>query len=208
MPRLAGLGALRGTVCAGGRYFIDIGIPDDLARAQTELPARLHRRALFLDRDGVINVDRGWVGRREAFEFVPGALEAIRAAGDAGFHVFVVTNQSGIARGFYDEAQFAALCGWVDLQVREAGGTIDDWRHCPFHPEAPLAAYRRVSDWRKPGPGMILDLLAKWEVDPGRSLLVGDQASDLAAAAAAGVAGYLFPGGNLLEFVGPLLEAG
>ena len=206
MPRLAARGALRGTVGrGGGQYFIDIGVPADLARAQTELPARLRRRALFLDRDGVINIDHGWVGARERFTFVPGALDAIRMAVNAGFHVFVVTNQSGIARGLYDEAQFASLCAWMDDEIHAAGGTVDDLRFCPYHPEASVAAYRQTSDWRKPAPGMILDLLARWEVEPATSLLIGDQPSDLAAAASAGVPGHLFPGGNLADFVRPLL---
>ena len=210
MPRLAARGALRGTV-GGPGYFIDIGIPADLARAQAELPARLHRPALFLDRDGVINLDHGWVGTRDRFTFVPGALDAIRMATDAGLHVFVVTNQSGIARGLYDEAQFASLSAWMTDEIRAAGGTVDDLRFCPFHPEAAVPAYRQASLWRKPAPGMILDLLARWEVDPATSLLVGDQPTDLAAAAAAGVPAHLFPahlvpGGNLADFVRPLLR--
>ncbi len=204
MPALASRGALRGTVADG--YFVDIGVAADLKRAQTELPTKLHRRALFLDRDGVINLDHGWVGTRERFDFVPGALTTIRAASDAGWHVFVVTNQSGIARGLYDERQFASLCAWMTDAVRAEGGTIDDLRYCPFHPEATLEAYRRVSAWRKPGPGMLLDLLACWQIDPARCLLIGDRSSDLAAAAAAGVTAHLFPGGDdLAEFALPLL---
>ena len=203
MPKLAASGALRGTV--GDGYFIDIGIPEDLERAQTELPARLHRRALFLDRDGVINHDHGWVGTQERFEWMSGAKETIRAASDAGFHVFVVTNQSGIARGHYDEAQFAALSDWMIDEIRAAGGTVDDLRFCPHHPEAPLEAYRQVSGWRKPEPGMLLDLMKKWEIDPARSVLIGDQPTDLAAAAAAGIEGHLFEGGDLAAFARRLL---
>ena len=134
LPRLAARGALRGTV--GDGYFRDIGIPEDYARAQQEIPRMLRRRALFLDRDGVINIDHGYVGTRDRFEWMPGAREAIRAATDAGWHVFVVTNQSGVARGHYDEAAVTALHGWMIDEVRRAGGTIDDIRYCPFHPDA------------------------------------------------------------------------
>jgi D,D-heptose 1,7-bisphosphate phosphatase len=203
MPRLARQGALRGTVADG--YFIDIGIPEDFSRAQDELPNVLRRPALFLDRDGVLNVDHGWVGTRERFEWVPHAREAIALATARGWHVFVVTNQSGVARGHYDEAAVQALHAWMADEVRAAGGTIDDLRYCPFHPEAPLAQYRRDSDWRKPAPGMILDLMRAWRLDPARCVLVGDNPSDVAAATAAGIAGHLFPGGDLAEFVTPLL---
>lgn len=207
MPALAAGGALRATAADG--YFIDIGVPADLARAGGEVPRRIkQRRALFLDRDGVINIDRGWVGTRERFAFMPGALRAIRQAVDSGWHVFVVTNQSGIARGLYDEAQFAALCDWMVDEIRGAGGTIDDLRYCPFHPEAPSPAYRRASDWRKPAPGMLLDLLACWQLDPSRCIMIGDQPSDLAAAAAAGMPAHMFQGGDLAEFVAPLLTCG
>ena len=203
MPRLAAAGALRGTVGEG--YFIDIGVPEDFARAQTEVPARMRRPALFLDRDGVLNHDHGWVGTRERFEFIPGARQAIRAAVDAGWHVFVVTNQSGIARGLYDEAQFAALSAWMIDEIRAEGGNVDDLRYCPYHPEAPLDAYRLVSAWRKPEAGMLLDLLAKWDVDPARSILVGDQASDLKAAATAGIPAHLFGGGDLDAFLSTVM---
>jgi len=203
LPRLAAEGRLRCTEADG--YFVDIGVPESLAQADRELAGQLRRPALFLDRDGVLNVDHGWVGTRDRWEWVPGALDAIRLATEAGWHVFVVTNQSGVARGHYGEADVSALHAWVAEQARVAGGTVDDVRYCPYHPEAPVAAYRRASDWRKPAPGMILDLLRAWEVDAGRAVLVGDQASDLEAAKAAGVAAHLFEGGDLAQVVGPLL---
>jgi D,D-heptose 1,7-bisphosphate phosphatase len=195
LPALAERGALRGTPANG--YFIDIGIPEDLARARAELASHLSRPALFLDRDGVINRDHGWVGTRERFEWMPGAIEAIRAASDDGWHVFVVTNQSGVARGHYDEAAVAALHGWMVEQIRRQGGNVDDIRYCPFHPEAPLERYRQAHGWRKPEPGMILDLIACWGLDRRRCVLVGDQETDLAAAAAAGIAARRFTGGDV-----------
>lgn len=205
MPRLASRGVLRGTVAEG--YFRDIGIPEDLARAHTELPVVLRRRALFLDRDGVINVDHGYVGSRERFEWMPGAREAIRAATDAGWHVFVVTNQSGIARGRYTEADMQALHAWMTEEIRRAGGTLDDLRFCPFLADAAIADYRHPAHpWRKPAPGMLLDLIRVWNIDLAGSVLIGDQDTDLQAAAAAGVMARKFAGGNLLDAVLPVLQ--
>lgn len=208
-PDWAGLvarGVLR-TIAADG-WFVDLGSATDRARARRELPGRCHRKALLLDRDGTINIDHGYVGSRARFEWMAGAREAVRLASSRGWHVFVVTNQSGIARGRYDEAALAELHAWMADEIRAAGGTIDDIRYCPYHPEAVLPQWRRVSDWRKPAPGMLLDLVRCWELAPAHCLLVGDQSTDMQAAAAAGMAGHLFPGGNLAEFVAPLLEAG
>lgn len=204
LPGLAAAGLLRATACDG--WFIDIGIPTDLARAQAELPRRLHRPALFLDRDGVCNHDHGWVGTRDRFQWIDGAPDAIAEATRRGWHVFVVTNQSGVARGFYSEADVNALLRWMGDEVMRAGGTIDDARFCPFHPDAARPAYRRASTWRKPSPGMLLDLLRAWNLDPARCLMVGDQETDMQAARAAGVPGHRFGGGNLHDFVTPLLE--
>ena len=205
LPALAAEGALRGT-CGSG-FFIDIGIPEDLERARHELAGVCTRPALFLDRDGVLNHDHGYVGFRDRFEWIDGALKTIRLATSLGWHVFVVTNQAGIARGLYTEDDARALLAWVADQARLHGGTIDDWRFCPYHPEGSVPAYRRSSDWRKPAPGMINDLLRAWQVTPSHCLMIGDQSSDERAASAAGIAGRIFPGGNLLTFAGPLLQA-
>jgi len=205
LPDLARDGLLRGTESDG--WFIDIGVPSDLDRAQREVPQRLTRPALLLDRDGVCNVDHGWVGTRERFEWVPGAQAAIRMAHARGWHVFIVTNQAGVARGLYHEADVQALHAWMREEVLRSGGLIDDVRYCPFHPEAVVPAYRRNSSWRKPAPGMILDLLRAWRLHPNQCVLIGDRATDMAAATAAGMTGYLFPGGNLADFVQPILNA-
>lgn len=204
LPRLAARGALRGTDLPG--WFIDIGVPEDLARAGREVPARLRRPALFLDRDGVINHDHGYVGSIERFEWTATAREAIAAASDAGWHVLVVTNQSGVARGLYDEPAVRHLLAWMADEARRAGGTIDDVRYCPFHPDGSLPAYRRTSDWRKPAPGMLHDLIRAWDLDPAACVLIGDQPTDTQAASAAGVAGHLFDGGDLAALVRPILH--
>lgn len=155
----------------------------------------------FLDRDGVINVDRGYVGRASDVELIDGAAEAISLLNRSGYLTFVVTNQSGIGRGFFTEADFHAVTAHMTALLARQGAHIDDIRYCPYHPDADVARYRARHPWRKPAPGMILDLLDNWEIDVSSSFLIGDSSRDLKAAEAAGITGYLFHGGNLLEFL-------
>lgn len=158
------------------------------------------RPAVFLDRDGVFNHDLGYVGTPERFVWIAGAREAVAACNAAGYRVFLVTNQSGVARGFYTEADVVALHRHMAIELASAGGWLDDVRFCPYHPEAPLARYRQAHPWRKPEPGMLLDLMDAWPVDVARSHLVGDRDTDLTAGRAVGLRSHLFPGGNLLDF--------
>ena len=182
-------------------YFIDIGVPEALERAQTEVPARRRRPAAFLDRDGVLNVDQGYVGSRDRWVWIDGAKAAIKRLNDAGWFVFVASNQSGVARGYYDEAAVGALHAHVGDELGSVGAHLDDTRICPFHVDAAVERYRAASDWRKPEPGMLLDLMAHWPVDRTRSFLIGDQPTDLEAARRAGLPGVLFDGGDLDRLV-------
>jgi len=173
-----------------------------------EISKQRFRPALFLDRDGVINVDLGHVGTIDLFVWIEGAREAIRNANELGYYVFVATNQAGIAKGCYSLENYFALTQHIRAELSRFGAHIDDERYCPYHPEAVVLAYRRDSDWRKPKPGMIIDLLSHWAVDKSASLMIGNKNSDLEAAHAAGiVAGHLFTGGRLDDFVSPLLQS-
>lgn len=165
------------------------------------------RAAVFLDRDGVLNVDHHYVYEPERFEWISGAKDAIKWLNEQGFLVIVVTNQSGVARGYFPETAVYELHRWIDKQLAVEGAHVDAYYHCPHHPEGKVAEYSVVCDCRKPAPGMILKALKEWPVDPKRSFLVGDSPRDVEAAKAAGIDGFLFTGGNLLDTLRSLIKA-
>ncbi|MEO8926223.1 MAG: HAD family hydrolase [Caulobacteraceae bacterium] len=177
--------------------------PSDLRprEAAREAP-KGKRAAVIFDRDGVLNVDHGYVGDAERFEWMPGAGRAIGRLNAAGVLVIVATNQSGVARGLFDEAAVERLHGVMRADLAAAGAHIDAFYVCPFHAEAKTPIWRHPDHPdRKPNPGMILRAMADWSIDPVRALVVGDKESDMEAARRAGVRGVLFAGGDLDEFL-------
>lgn len=171
------------------------------------MAVRSLRPAAFLDRDGVLNHDTGYAHRSEQIVWVQGAMTAVRRLNNAGYLVFVVTNQAGIARGLYGAEDVESLHEWMAGRLAAEGARIDDWRYCPYHPEHQPERWARFAAWRKPAPGMLLDLMAHWPVRREGSFLIGDRDTDIQAAAAAGVPGHLYDGGDLDAFVERLLAA-
>ena len=158
------------------------------------------RPALFLDRDGVINLDSAYVHRPEDFQFIEGIFDLVAAANESGYLVIVVTNQAGIGRGYYTEAHFHALTDWMRGQFDLRGAIIDAVYFCPFHPEHGVGGYRKDADCRKPKPGMILQAAGEHDIDLSRSFLVGDKTSDIEAGLSAGIGtNILFSPSGLYE---------
>ncbi len=198
-PALAAEALIEGI--ARDAFLIDIGVPEDYAAAPERLARHRRRAAVFLDRDGTLNHDDGYTHRVADLRWLPGARAAVRAANNAGRFVFVVTNQAGVAHGLYGLDAVDAFHARMDEELAEIGAHIDEFRACPFHPEAALAEFRADSACRKPRPGMLLDLAAAWPVDMTRSIMLGDRETDIQAATAAGLRGVLACGATPLDAV-------
>ena len=147
----------------------------------------MQQRAVILDRDGVINVNHGYVHHPENFEFIDGIFEVARAAHAFGYKIIVITNQSGIGRGYYSEQQFHQLTAWMCNEFLNAGAPIEKVYFSPFHPTAGLGAYKKDDVSRKPRPGMIHQAQREMNLNLGNSILIGDKVSDIQAGIAAGV---------------------
>jgi len=148
-------------------------------------------RAVFLDRDGTLIEEVGYLDRLERLQLFPWSIDAVRLLNRAGFTVVVVSNQAGVARGFFAEPFVLEVQGEIDARVQAAGGRIDGWYYCPHHPDAPVARYRRQCECRKPRPGMIRQAEADLGIDPSRSYVIGDRWLDVQLARNVGARGIL-----------------
>ena len=169
----------------------------------------MKRPGAFLDRDGVLIVDCGYPHRPDQLVLIPGAAEAVKRLNEAGYVTVIVTNQSGVARGLFSEEVMHGFNALLVERLAESGARIDAVYAAPHHAEAVVERYRHPDHPdRKPNPGMLLKAIAEHDLDPARSLMIGDQPSDMEAARRAGVAGHRFPeGGDLDQFVVGLLTA-
>lgn len=204
-PLLAAQGRMTGRVYNG--FFIDIGIPEDLQRARVHLTDCLRKPAAFLDRDGTLNHDDGYTHKIEEFRWMSGAKAAIRTLNDAGYLVFVVTNQAGIARGFYDAAAVEMLHRWMQDELALEGAHIDDFRFCPHHPEGTVPELAIECSCRKPRSGMLTSLIKHWEPDTRRSFMLGDSDKDAEAGNAIGIRGMKIDPSQLLQEINHLIAS-
>lgn len=164
-------------------------------------------KAVFFDRDGVLNVDKDYLHTIEDFEWIDGAKESIVFLTKNNYTVFVVTNQSGIARGFYTVDDMNKLHEFMAAEIKQAGGNIEKFYFCPHLPGGKVKEFAIECDCRKPKPGLLLQALREYAIDKERSFLIGDKPRDVESAAAAGIKGYLYENGNLLHFVKKILNA-
>lgn len=162
-------------------------------------------RGAFLDRDGVLIHDTGYLSNPAEIHWVTGAQRALARLAAHGYRLFVVTNQSGVARGYFEEAAIGRVHAAMQAAL-PADARIDDIAYCPHHPEGSVARYAMDCTCRKPAPGMLHRLIELHRIDRSGSFLIGDRASDMAAATGAGIPGHLFPGGDLDRFVAGLLD--
>ena len=162
--------------------------------------------AVFLDRDGVINNDKGYVYKIDDFEWIQDAIEAIKFLKDSGYYVFVVTNQSGIARGYYSEEDVEKLHNYINSELKRKDTSIDEFYYSPYHPEGVNNDYLDLAHLRKPKTGMLEKALSDWSFDKTTSLMIGDKNTDIECANNFGIKGYLFSNGSLLKFVKLLIQ--
>ena len=149
------------------------------------------KKAVFLDRDGTINVDKDYLYKIEDFEYLPGVVEGLKCLQQLGYILIVVTNQSGIARGYYKEEDYCAIDKWMKADLLEKGVEITASYFCPHLPGAPVKEYDKDCDCRKPGLGLFHKAIEDWDIDPDESIAIGDKLRDLAICKDTGCKGIL-----------------
>ncbi|TKC15510.1 D-glycero-alpha-D-manno-heptose-1,7-bisphosphate 7-phosphatase [Robertmurraya kyonggiensis] len=161
----------------------------------------MSRPAVFFDRDGVLNEDLGYVYHQKQFKWMPGAMKTIKFLKDEGYSIFVITNQSGVARGLYKEEDVQQLHLWMNEELFLRYRTqIDAFYYCPHHPSHGIGSYKRECQCRKPKPGLIHQAFHDFDIDISASVVIGDKNSDMDAAKEVGITGWLFQGKNLYDF--------
>ena len=150
-----------------------------LEEAKITIPRTCNRGAIYLDRDGVINKDFGYVGTLDRFEWIEGSINAIRRINNAGYLAIVITNQSGIGRGYYTEQEFHNLMSAISDMLNEKCAHIDDYYYCPHHEHAALNQYKKNCAYRKPGSGMLEQAINDWNIDLEKSIFIGDKSTDI-----------------------------
>ena len=163
-------------------FFIDIGTPTNLIKAKKLIPKYFYRPAVFLDRDGVINYDKGYTHKISQFKFKPKVLQTIQYLNKKKYYIFIVTNQAGIAKGKFTIEQFYRLHNYIKQHLIKNNAYINDVEFCPFHPNAIIKKYRKKSKYRKPGNLMIKNLFNKWPIIKKKSFMIGNTKSDEIAA--------------------------
>ena len=200
LPKLIKSNLVKAKIADNNSYFIDIGTPDRYEQSKISFVKARTRPALFLDRDGTLNVDDGYTHRVSDLIWIDGAKDLIKHANSIGMYVFVVTNQAGVAKGKYSKKEVDIFHKHMQNILNAEGAHIDAFEYCPHHPEGSVAEYAKICDMRKPNPGMILKLASEWCVDLNNSLIIGDSDTDVIAGERAGIAGYKFSDKNLYDF--------
>ena len=180
LPKLINKKKLKGVI--SNNFFFDIGTPNNFIKSSKLLKNQFKRPAIFLDRDGVINYDKGYTHQYKNFKFKPNIIKALRFLQSKDYYIFIVTNQAGIAKGIFKLKDFFILHKKINNYLIKKKIFINDIRFCPFHPKAKIKKYKKKTFYRKPGNLMILDILKNWDIDLKKSFMIGDKLSDKLAA--------------------------
>ena len=173
------------------KNFIDIGTQKNLKNASYFLKKNIYKPCVFLDRDGIINKDFGYVYQKKNFSWNKKIFKTIKLINDSNYRVIIISNQAGIGKGYYKEKDLNKLNYWMLNEFIKRGSFIDDIYYCPYHPDAKIKKYKKKTNLRKPGNGMILKALKDWEIIKSRSFLVGDQDTDILCGKKSGIKSYL-----------------